>query len=51
MIESTIMMREAVGRKNSLVASMNNQDTYGLVNVVEKIEAWSSIKYYISDDS
>lgn len=51
MIESTTMIWEAVGRENSLVASVNKEDTYGLINVGGKIEAWSSIKYYISDDS
>lgn len=40
MIESTTMIWEAVGRENSLVASMNKEDTYGLINVGGKIEAW-----------
>ena len=34
------MIWEAVGRENSLVASVNKEDTHGLINVGGKIEAW-----------
>ena len=40
MRESTTMIWEAVGRENSLVASVNKEDTHGLINVGGKIEAW-----------